>query len=259
MHDYIIVFKMSIISEKRFADLNTIKCNKHTFNSRMKNIKRLTVQPTTITKPDYDERTTIYYKTLRQCHLDPITNVEIPDNVAFKFKYKWDSYTGEKIGIDQYGELWFHPAYLIYYFYTHRLDGLWKNACDTKDGYYEGYYDMLVGSGDKLHIVGRGEYPELYLFRIPIHDCYLEKKHDKNIVTMGAKLDMEDIDELERLSNLTEIKDEYRSTFNSSCPSIKKMKEYYDNSISKKCIVPENVVKKYETPQQYFVDMLRQM
>ena len=132
----------------------------------------------------YDRRTMNYYKTIRQCHIDPILNIEVDEKIAFKFPYQWDAYTGERTGVDPFGSLYFNPIRLVYYYYIHRLDGLWNNAVDTLDGYYEGYYDMLVGTGQELDVVGRDKYMELYLFRLPITDCYLTTEHKKSIITL---------------------------------------------------------------------------
>lgn len=207
----------------------------------------------------YDNRTTQYYKTLRICHIDPILNMDVDEKIAFKFTSQWDPYTGERISDDPFGALYFHPATLIYYFYTHRLDGLWKDAVDTPEGFYEGYYDMLVGSGEELEVVGRAKYTELYLFRLPILDCYLTSEHNKSFITMGPKLNDSEIDNLESLSQLPNIKKEYFEMFQRNIPSIKKMKSLYDNAISKNCFIPASHVKKYSSPQHYYVDELRQM
>lgn len=252
-----------------FVDINSIKPQKQQIHklmrSKHKQIHLVVGKENIVTKSErnYDSKTTTYYKTLRQCHLDPILNDIVPSEIAFKYKYTWDAYTGEIIGIDKDGELWFHPAYLIYYFYTHRLDGLWKNSDREHhalgNAEYEGYYDMLVGSGENMRVIGRGEYPELYLFRIPICDCYLEKDYDKSIITMGAKLSNADIDELENLCHIQSVQDEYMKSFHTKCPSIKTMKTLYDSAISTNCIVPQNISQKYPTPQYYYVDKLRNM
>lgn len=205
----------------------------------------------------YDNQTMEYYKTVRQCHIDPILNMEVDENIAFKFKYQWDAYTGERKGIDPFGPLYFHPMSLIYYYYIHRLDGLWKDAVDTTEGYFQGYYDMLVGTGEELNVIGRDKYTELYLFRLPILDCYLTPEHNKAFITIGPKLTAEEIDEIENLS--AKISDVYNTTFMKKCPSIKQMKQYYDSAIAKEINIPDAQRKHYPTPQYYYVDLLRQM
>lgn len=207
----------------------------------------------------YDEKTMNYYKTIRQCHIDPILNTEVDESIAFKFKYQWDPYTGDRLGVDPFGPLYFDPASLVYHFYLHRLDGLWKSDVDTKDGYFQGYYDMLVGTGEDLEVVGRDKYTELYLFRLPILDCYLTKDHNNSFVTVGPKLTTDEILELEKLCNVRSVREIYASNFNHQCPSIKLMKKLYDSSIAKEITLPENIQRKYITPQHYYVDALRMM
>lgn len=207
----------------------------------------------------YDNRTLNYYKTARQCHIDPILNMEVDDKISFKFKYQWDPYTGERIGIDPFGPLCFHPMSLVYHFYLHRLDGLWKSEVDTVDGVFEGYYDMLVGSGKELEVVGRAKYTELYLFRLPILDCYLTPDHNKSFITMGPILNDQEIDEIETLCKNKDIQEEFISNFNHRCPSIKTLKSLYDSAIDKNTSVPEACRKQYIIPQHYYVDQLRQI
>lgn len=207
----------------------------------------------------FDNRTLGYYKTARQCHIDPILNMEINDSISFKFKYQWDPYTGERLGIDPFGPLCFHPMSLVYHFYLHRLDGLWKNEVDTEEGVFEGYYDMLVGSGKDLEVVGRAQYTELYLFRLPILDCYLTPDHNKSFITMGPILNDQEIDEIEMLCKNKNVQEEFVSNFNHRCPSIKTLKSLYDSAIAKTITVPDSCRKQYIVPQHYYVDQLRQL
>jgi hypothetical protein len=208
---------------------------------------------------NYDNRTNNYYKTLRTCHMDPILNIEVDENIAFKFPIQWDPYTGERLSDDPFGALYFHPVSLIYYFYAHRLDGLWKDSVDTPQGYFEGYYDMLVGTGEELEVVGRAKYTELYLFRLPILDCYLTPDHNKSFITMGPKLSADEINTLEILSQNPIVKSEYYEMFQKNIPSIKNIKKFYDMAISNKCFIPASCKYKYSEPQHYYVDLLRQM
>ena len=62
------------------------------------------------------------YINYRNKNVDPILQIELPiDDFkscnVFKFKYKWNPYTGERLGIDTNGYLSFDPDTLIYYFY----------------------------------------------------------------------------------------------------------------------------------------------
>jgi hypothetical protein len=182
-------------------------------------------------KSDFEERTTEYYKTLRFRKMDPISNIDLNENNSFKFPYMWDPYTGERKEKDPYGPLYFDPDALIHYYYLNRLKNLWNEPVDENGGFYEGYYDMLVGIGDNINIVARGECPEKYLFRIPIIDCYLEKDYNKSFITMGPILSDEEaklIDEIAKKNN-----NNYKLMFKKNRPSIYDMKKQYDIAISK--------------------------
>lgn len=252
------------IEQNQFVDFSKVKSNykylRHSKNNTSRNTKSETPSYMCDGKPVvYDSRTMNYYKTLRQCQLDPFLNISVNPNYVFKFFDQWNSYTGERIGHDPFGPLCFDPTFIIYNFYIHRLDGLWHDAFATKDGYFEGYYDMLVGSGEELEVVGREKYTERYLFRLPIYDCYLTPDHNKSLVTISPKLNDEEINELENLSQTDFVQKEYFKNFNAKCPSVKKLKTYYDNAIAKTVNVSENISSKYEVPQNYYVDLLRSL
>ena len=247
-----------------FVDISNVKRRQNKLSFKRETTAPKPTTPTYMlnNKPiTYDNRTMLYYKTLRQNHLDPILNMEVDEKMAFKFKDQWDAYTGDRICEDPFGALYFHPVSLIYNFYVHRLDGLWKDAVDTNEGYFEGYYDMLVGSGEELEVVGRAKYTELYLFRLPIIDCYLTADHNKSFITMGPKLSDAEIENLEKLSQLPEVQNEYWNSFQMKIPSIKKMKYLYDSAISKTVTIPPDVAYRvqYNVPQHFFVDSLRMM
>lgn len=245
---------------EKFVDISLIK-KKHTPITRSHIIKKNGTQEYLFCGNPirYDNRTMGYYKTCRQCKIDPILDIDVSEDIAFKFPYQWDPYTGERTTVDPFGAMFFHPMSLAYYFYIHRLDGLWKNETVYDDIHYDGYYDMLVGTGDELEVVGRNKFPELYLFRIPILDCYLTPDHNKSFVTIGPKLTHDEVLELDRLCNLKEVKNEYLRYFGRYCPCIADMKLLYDNAISKKAEVPETVTEKYVIPQYYYVDCLKNM
>jgi hypothetical protein len=177
----------------------------------------------------FEDRTTEYYKTLRYRKMDPIIQIELEDDEAFKFEDMWDPYTGERIGKDPFGPLYFDPDSLIHYFYINRLKNLWTEPTDDNGGYYEGYYDMLVGSGNNIKIVGRGECPEKYLFRIPIIDCYLENDYNKSIITMGPKLTDNEIKLIDEIANKNT--NNYKMLFKKQRPSLYEMKKCYDQAI----------------------------
>ena len=178
---------------------------------------------------NYEKTTIDYYQTLRLRKMDPIMNIDLDESISFKFSHMWDPYTGERTNLDPYGALCFEPNNLIYYFYINRLKNLWTEPENDIYGHYEGYYDMLVGCGKDINIIGRGLCPEKYLFRLPIMDCYLEKEYNMSIITMGPILTENEIEEIDRLSN--DII--YKKMFNKEKPSLIKMKKLYDEAIHK--------------------------
>lgn len=189
----------------------------------------------------YDKRTMNEYVEYRRCGIDILFDIQVPNEIAFKFKYIFDPYTGERFNDeDPYGALSFHPDYLIRYFYQNRLRDLWFDEVDESDGYFEGHYGDAVGAGDNILIVGRGEFPEKYLFRLPIPECYLPPDHTFKIITMGPKLNDDEIKEIEKLANLN--KDGYIKLFKSQRPSLIKMKKLYERAIYKQPnIRPQNI------------------
>jgi hypothetical protein len=150
---------------------------------------------------------------------------------TFAFPFMWDPYTGERCGKDPHGSLHFHPDDLIHFFYKRRLKMLWNEPKDENGGFFEGYYGDAVGSGYDIKIEGRGIYPELYLFRLPIDDCYLPKDSDLSIISMGPKLTEEDIVLIDELAEKYH-KNNYQMCFRKQRPSLVKMKKFYDTAIS---------------------------
>lgn len=192
-------------------------------------------QRNSLYKKDYDETTTKFYRTLRENKINVIMqeNTGFSPEKAFCFKYQWDPYTGNILEQDPYGFLYFHPDDLIRYFYIKRLDKLWTDPVDLQHGYHiQGYYGEAVGSGEDIMIVGRGAYPESYLFRLPIFDCYLEKNHDMSLITMGPKLTLEDLMEIDSIAEKS-YKNNYKNQYGKKRPSLATMKILYDQAISK--------------------------
>ena len=78
-----------------------------------------------IQKIEYDKITIQKYKALRYRKMDPIAYVEVDEEYAFKFKYIWDPYTGERKNIlDENGPLYFDPDILIKHYFTKMLSKL---------------------------------------------------------------------------------------------------------------------------------------
>lgn len=165
----------------------------------------------------FDETTTEKYRIMRLCKIDPIMNEEVPEHLMFKFKYKWNPITGIREEIDEYGPLCFDAWNLYQYYYINRCNGLWIPPTNN----FQGYYGDLVGCGNDIYI--NGKYcPEKYLFRLPIIDCYLKKSHNHSLITMGPKLTDEEIQQIDTLT----------LKLRKNGPSLKMLKEYYDQSLN---------------------------
>ena len=180
---------------------------------------------------EYSDVTTEFYKVMRERKFNVITQENDLDiNHSFKFNNMWDPYTGERLEDDPYGPLHFHPVELVYYFSSKCLTELWHNEKDETGGYYGAYYGDLLGSGENLYIEGRGTYIELYLFRLPITNCYLQKDTDLSLITMGPKLNMNELQFLDDM--MTQHYEKlYIKKFGTAPPSLIKMKELYDVAI----------------------------
>lgn len=166
---------------------------------------------------EYDITTTEKYRIMRLYKVDPIMNEEIPNNLIFEFKYKWNPITGIRESLDDYGALCFNALNLYQYFFSNRYNGLWNPPRDQ----YQGYYGDLLGSGKDILINGKF-YPEKYLYRLPIIDCYLKKSHNHSIITMGPVLTDEEINNIDILI----------SNYKKNKPTLKVLKEHYDQAIN---------------------------
>jgi hypothetical protein len=178
---------------------------------------------------DFDDTTTSYYKSYRLNKMDPITDEILQDDSCFKFRYMWNPYTGERLGEDPFGPLCFNPINLLRHFYLMRLNKLWV---DGEEG-YEGYFSGGVGSGPNLDDPSRGMFPECYLFRLPIQNCYLNKNHNLSIITMGPLLTLREICELDRLIVKYWSRGTFYKKYYKKIGSLYKLKCYYDIALAK--------------------------
>ncbi len=183
----------------------------------------------------YDHKTEEYYRALRASKCDPIT-MEMQTDQSFSFPYQWDPYTGERLSEDPHGSLYFDPVALAKHFYHSRTNNLWISESDENGGFYQGYYGDAVGAGEDFEVKGRGNYPEWYLFRLPIPDCYLTEDHNPQIVTFGPKLTNDEIKELDKKLQL--MSGIYKRYFRCNPPSLVKMKQLYDLAIDRNPNVP---------------------
>jgi len=172
------------------------------------------------------------YKDYRNKNIDPILLEELPiegysEKKIFKFKYKWNPYTGKRGSIDTNGCLSFDPDTLIHYFYSNRLNYLWESSEDIN---YTGYFGDALGNGPEFIIKGRGSHPDWLLFRLPIIDCYLVKDHCHQSVTMGPELTDKEIREIDRIAK--SYGNNYKNKYKKPRPSLRKLKRLYDEAIN---------------------------
>jgi hypothetical protein len=223
-------------SEIGFNDNDTMECCFTEETDKKYEIKRAPViEETKIQyKKDgrpiiFDERTEEYYRALRVACQDPITHDKIDPTTGFKFEYQWDPYTGERLGKDPFGPLWFDPDILIKNFYIKRLQKLWVDPVDNDSGYFEGHYDDGEGAGEDFYCLRKEHHPEWYLFRLPVIDCYLTKDRMEQAITMGPKLTDAEIKEIDAKAAMQG--NSYRAAYGFHRPSLVLMKQLYDQAI----------------------------
>lgn len=181
---------------------------------------------------EFDDSTTMFYKVMRERNLNVFTQDDnIETDKCFQFRHMWDTFTGERLGLDPCGSLWFHPTELVNYFSSRCLNNLWHEQVDETGGVYEGYYGDLLGCGENMYIIGRGYYTELYLFRLPIVDCYMPKNTNLSLITMGPKLTDEELQEIDNLMDKYYTK-MYLKRFNKNPLSLVQIKKYYDMALN---------------------------
>jgi hypothetical protein len=172
----------------------------------------------------YDKTTTEFYRINRLLNTDPILNEKVPSELNFKFYDKWDPLSGIRHIKDEIGPLCFNAFNLYKFYIKNRHNGLWIPPTNDATGYYQGYYGDLVGAGKDLNINNRGSFPEKYLFRLPIIDCYLSENHNHSLVTMGPILNNNEIDEIDNLIiNCGKYK---------NLPKLCLIKKWYDKAIT---------------------------
>ena len=176
----------------------------------------------------YADTTTIVYKGHREQKTDPVTYELVDIECGFAFPDMWNSFNGERTGTDPYGPLWFNPLTLLVTFYMSRLNGLYYE----KDG-FAGYREYM-GAGEDCEVIGRGLFPERYIFRLPIPDCYYYKEQKYNIVTMGPKLTYREICKIDRLLTHYYINHKAFKKIYPKIGSLFKLKLYFDIAIAKK-------------------------
>lgn len=203
-------------------------------NIEQKGIGEKKVDPKLLYLGKYDDTTCLYYRSHRTRMTDPLTYDELQPQSCFKFPYMWNSNTGERLAEDPFGPLCFHPMNLLECFYTSRLNKLWVDPVIERDGsMYEGYYADGVGAGDDLQVTSNKSYPECYLFRLPVPNCYMEKNQKLSLITMGPKLTNKEICEIDRLIVRYWSNHRLYNKIYTKIGSLFKLKCYYDVAIAK--------------------------
>lgn len=160
-------------------------------------------------------------------YVDPLLLVDLPlekNKPVFKYPYFWDAMTGEIIGKDPRGPLYFDPDTLIYYFYTKRLNKLWIESKEN----YGGTYDDGLGLGKKFYRRDIGYNPQWYLFRLPLHDGNYNGSLQQT--TIAPELTFSDI---ERIYFLSLQYDNFYERFKIERPNLIHMYNLYHQAIKK--------------------------
>lgn len=138
----------------------------------------------------------------------------------------WNPFTGKYMNlIDPFGSIIFDVDYLIYFFYTNRLRHIYIPATANMSG----HFGDAIGKYPDFKIPGRGSHPEWYLFRLPLSDCYIEKKNIK-YVTMGPELTRYDIMKIYKICQNNKT---YEKRFNQKLPNIVKLFDLYYTVVNK--------------------------
>ena len=208
---------------------------------------------------EYD-KTTETYRVKRLLKIDPFTDLEIPKSLLFEFSDSWNPYTGIRSDKDLSGPLCFNALVLYDYFYSNRYKGLWH----PPENGYQGYYGDYIGITKSIKIKSRGSYPERYLFRLPIVDCYLPTNHNYSSITIGPEFTNDEIYEIDAI-----ILKHHPKRFLSKFLTLSMIKYYYDNALNpnpdKNCYEIMTFKKSYpdldeseiiEKYNRYWVDML---
>ena len=159
--------------------------------------------------------------------IDPLIKLPLPlveNKSIFEYKYCWEPLTGEILGIDPRGPLFFDPDSLIHYFYVNRLKYLWNEG---ENGFTGNYGDGL-GNGPDFNIPGRGISLHYYLFRLPLSDAYCDNL-GKQQITVGPILTYQDIVKISKLAN--SYGDNYKNLYGIDRPNLLEIYELYHNAI----------------------------
>ena len=181
---------------------------------------------------NFDDETTGRYRAYRIKRQDPITCENMEEYSSFKFPYVWDCMTGERIGIDPNGPLYFSPVTILRTILSQILIGLWTEIENCVPMYGEN-----VGVGKDFNIPGRGPQLEKYMFRLPIQDCYVHRDSDKiakSVHTLGPEFTDDELREIDRLIVEYWIEDPYIEDLPETAWSTLELRRLYDAALNPK-------------------------
>jgi hypothetical protein len=216
-----------------------ITINDLVINNVIKNVKN----NSNIIK-SYNFMTKETYRMKRLTKRDIFNDNILNQHECFEYIKVWNPYTGNIIDKDdEFGPLCFDGYELSYYYYINRLNGLWNVALDG----YDSYYGELLGTGKEINIASRGSYPEKYLLRLPIIDCYVYEDSSHSVVTMGPIISDDEIDRLDNI--LCYCRDTLDKKFTENEKLMKTLKYNYDEALNSNpnptCELIENIIEKY--------------
>ena len=142
--------------------------------SNVSESQNLDVKTDKNTSVQYDDTTTETYRIRRLFKIDPLTDLEVREEIAFRFYNMWNPYSGVISGIDPIGPLYFNAINLYNYYFLNRYKGLWVPPQDQ----FQGYYGDAVGTGKKIKEVlpvlislidNKKEKDGVALLRFPVH------------------------------------------------------------------------------------------
>jgi hypothetical protein len=160
---------------------------------------------------------------------DPILLEKIPRRPGkpiFEYPWAWEPLTGEIVGLDPHGGLFFDPDTLIHYFYTKRLNHLWVISDDTD---FEPFFGDALGTGPEFYVPSRGCHPDWYLFRLPLMFKYLPSGFSYQIPILMPLVSDADLKLLDELGS--KYGKSYKQRFGNPRPSLVKMKELYEKAV----------------------------
>ena len=177
----------------------------------------------------FDDETVSRYRAYRIKKQDPVTCDDMDFESSFQFKYVWDCVTGERIGVDPHGPLYFSPVTILRTILGKILTGLWTEIDDCVPMYGEN-----LGVGKQFNIPGRGPQLEKYAFRLPVQDCYIYRdsdKHGKSVHTLGPEFTDDELRHIDQLIQEYWFEDPYIENLPESALSTLELRKMYDTAL----------------------------